>query len=431
MPENSIDNFIAEKEAEQQIICQNQLALFEENCDFIKQIYCHLINSESIDEMQYFITWVRTMLDRFCRDNLPRLQNEYYAKREDFQKCLAITKDKTSLEPQQQQLIEIAKEMTNSSFGIEHIFREFCQIFQAAESLSATEHLHNHYATNMPVLMAKLVLSGTPLELMDGDVSFVPAAWVKAVFREIQKLVGEDKQVFVISVVGVQSSGKSTMLNAMFGLQFTVSAGRCTKGVYCQMIPVDKQSLGVDYDYILVIDTEGLRAPELLHEESQSHDNELATFAIGLGNVTIVNIKGENSSEIHEVLQIVTHAMIRIKFLSNVPLNPSCVFIHQNVSAVNAKGKMQAGQDKLLQRLDDVTRAAAEQEQVPNIYKFKDVTINYDPFKHAIYIPDLWGGTPPMAPVNPGYIKEISVVKNMLINDISKEVVNCNDRKFL
>ena len=40
----------------------------------------------------------------------------------------------------------------------------------------------------------------------------------------------------VISVVGVQSAGKSLLLNFLFGTQFHSSAARCTKGVYGTII---------------------------------------------------------------------------------------------------------------------------------------------------------------------------------------------------
>ena len=204
----------------------------------------------------------------------------------------------------------------------------------------------------------------------------------------------------------------------MFGLKFATSAGRCTKGVYCQMIPIDRASTKVDYDYLLVVDTEGLRAPEL-QSMSNVHDNELATFVIGLGNVTIVNIKGENAADMQDVLQIVIHAMLRIKCISNVQLNPSCLFVHQNVAAVNAEDKLKLGKESLLMLLDRVTRAAAEQENIPEIHQFSDI-ISYDKYKHAFYLPDLWQGSPPMAPVNSGYSERIGEIKHMLI-DISRK----------
>lgn len=41
----------------------------------------------------------------------------------------------------------------------------------------------------------------------------------------------EDRAI-VISILGPQSSGKSTLLNFLFGCDFATSEGRCTRGVY-------------------------------------------------------------------------------------------------------------------------------------------------------------------------------------------------------
>ena len=194
--------------------------------------------------------------------------------------------------------------------------------------------------------------------------------------------------------------------------QFAVSAGRCTKGIYCQMIPVDKKSIRVDYDYLMIVDTEGLRAHEL-QDVSQSHDNELATFIIGLGDATIVNVKGENISDINDILQIVVHAMVRIKIVKPNLLNPSCVFIHQNVPSPDAEDQLKVGHEILLSKLDHITRKAAEQENASHIHNFQDI-IAYDEDNYAFYMPDLWHGQPPMAPVNCGYSRKVKVIKNII-----------------
>ena len=72
------------------------------------------------------------------------------------------------------------------------------------------------------------MIAGVPIELMDGDASYVPLKWVAAIFDKITEKVG-DKRLFVLSVLGLQSSGKSTLLNTLFGVQFTVSAGRTSQ----------------------------------------------------------------------------------------------------------------------------------------------------------------------------------------------------------
>lgn len=118
------------------------------------------------------------------------------------------------------------------------------------------------------------------MELMDGDADHVPLKWISSLLEEVIKKLG-DPRVFVLSVLDVQSSGKSTMLNAMFELKFAVSAGRCTKGAFMQLVKLSEEIKNdLQFDYILAVDTEGLRALELVGNTTLHHDNELATFVV-------------------------------------------------------------------------------------------------------------------------------------------------------
>ncbi len=40
----------------------------------------------------------------------------------------------------------------------------------------------------------------------------------------------------MVSVIGTQSSAKSTLMNYLFKCDFATSAGRCTKGVYFTIV---------------------------------------------------------------------------------------------------------------------------------------------------------------------------------------------------
>jgi len=66
---------------------------------------------------------------------------------------------------------------------------------------------------------------------------------------------------FVTSIMGLQSSGKSTFLNTQYNLRFAVAAGRCTKGIFMLPVILNKE-LRKKYkvDFMLLFDTEGLRA---------------------------------------------------------------------------------------------------------------------------------------------------------------------------
>ena len=119
--------------------------------------------------------------------------------------------------------------------------------------------------------------------------------------------------------MGVQGSGKSTLLNTMFGLEFAVSAGRCTRGIYASLLPTADSS-DLPFDYMLVLDSEGLWAqdlgekPEGTESSSTEHDNELATLITGLADLVFINMKGDNVTKITDLLQVVVHSFIRMKF---------------------------------------------------------------------------------------------------------------------
>ncbi|CAI9619753.1 unnamed protein product, partial [Staurois parvus] len=184
----------------------------------------------------------------------------------------------------------------------------------------------------------------------------------------------------------------------MFGLQFPVASGRCTRGAFMTLLKVKENFLEeLGCDFILVIDTEGLKAPELASlEDSYEHDNELATLVVGLSDVTIINMAMENTSEMKDILQIVVHAFLRMK---DIGKKPSCQFVHQNVSDVSAHEKNMRHRKTFLEQLDEMTKVAANMEKKSGITCFSDV-MNYDPEEHNWYIPGLWQGDPPMAPVN-------------------------------
>ncbi|KAK2511960.1 interferon-induced very large GTPase 1-like protein [Columba guinea] len=370
------------------------------------------LHSQPADTKKYFLQWLKVFMDDLSSDSLGDLKRQYHQL---WSRVLAIkqSNEKNDLKQQLQRDLEaLSNKMDDSSIGLEHILREVGQIYEALESTNSKEE----YVVKLPEVAADLMVSGYPIELMDGDASYVPLRWVGAIFDRLIEKLG-DKRVFVLSVLGIQSTGKSTLLNAMFGLQFNVSAGRCTRGAFMQLIKVDKkaqQDLG--FDYMLVVDTEGLRAIEVANKQSINHDNELATFVIGIGNVTLINIFGENPSEMQDVLQIAVQAFLRMK---RVKLSPGCLFVHQNVGETTAREQNMEGQRRLQEKLDEMTQTAAQQEFC-DVSSFSDV-IRFDVNTHIHYFAHLWEGNPPMAPPNPTYSQNVQELKSKLLQAAKKE----------
>ncbi|XP_066036272.1 interferon-induced very large GTPase 1-like [Chamaea fasciata] len=361
---------------------------------------------------KYFLQWMKVFMDELSCDRLEELRRDYHKVWSEI-RTGKKSKEKTSVNAQcLRHLDALSDEISDSSISLEHLLREVGQIYEALDSMKTK----SYNFVKLPEIAAELMVSGYPVELMDGDASYLPLRWVGAIFDSLIERLG-DKRVFVLSVLGIQSTGKSTLLNAMFGLQFNVSAGRCTRRAFMQLIPVGEelqQDLG--FDFVLVVDTEGLRAIEVANKQSLNHDNELATFVIGVGNLTVINIFGENPSEMQDVLQIAVQAFLRMK---KVNLSPGCLFVHQNVGEVTAKEKNMEGQRRLQEKLDEMTVVAAQQEFC-DISSFSDV-IGFDVKTHIHYFAHLWEGNPPMAPPNPTYSQNVQQLKRKILQAAQKQ----------
>ncbi|XP_055362093.1 interferon-induced very large GTPase 1-like [Betta splendens] len=349
-------------------------------------------------ERCYFLKWMRMNLDNLSRDKLSDLRELYK------HKCESSTN--------KEEIKDIDKQLSSSSLGIEHFFREMGQIYEASVSLPETNPSRQQLQ-HLPKLCAQLLLDGFPVELVDGDASNIPLRWVSDVLSQLNEMVSPKNKVLVVTVLGVQSTGKSTLLNTMFGVQFAVSSGRCTRGAFMLLIRINEDVKTVlNCDFMVIIDTEGLKSPELSQlDNSYEHDNELATLVVGLSDITIVNIAMENITDMKDILQIVVHAFLRMK---EVGKKPKCQFVHQNVSDVSAHEKNSRDRKLLLEQLNEMTQAAAKLESKENYKSFTDV-MDYDPATGNWYIPGLWNGNPPMAPVNAGYSEAVYELKKNVI----------------
>ncbi|XP_030193336.1 interferon-induced very large GTPase 1-like [Gadus morhua] len=370
---------------------QRDLGISNDMISFIDALSCPAV------EQAYFFKWMQIKIDNLSREHLSHLRAEYKLKSKNSSK---------------EELKVIDQQLSKSSLGIENYFREMGQIYESTVSLPESDKFRQQFM-HLPKLCAQLLIDGFPLELVDGEASGIPLAWVKDVFSELRKMVVPESKIRVVTVLGIQSTGKSTLLNTMFGVQFAVSSGRCTRGAFMLLIRVNKEySKEINCDFLIILDTEGLKSLELAQlEDSYEHDNELATIVVGLSDITIINIAMENMTDMKDILQIVVHAFLRMK---EVGKKPKCLFVHQNVSDVSAHDNNLRDRTVLLQQLNEMTQAAAKVEKKEENKSFKEV-MEYDPDTGNGYIPGLWHGNPPMAPVNSGYSEAVYELKTNII----------------
>ena len=158
-----------------------------------------------------------------------------------------------------ERLKEIDMEISNGSFGVEHFFRELAVIYENVVALERKlQNMEDIGTLNKLVnCVAELLIEGIAIEILDSDSMDVPVSWLNAVFHAVEN--SSKSTLYKVSALGAQSSGKSTLLNAVVGCNFPVSSGRCTRGAYVQLVKVgDTLKEVIHCDYVAVIDSEGL-----------------------------------------------------------------------------------------------------------------------------------------------------------------------------
>ncbi len=79
----------------------------------------------------------------------------------------------------------------------------------------------------------------TPINLIDGNTLKFGNEELQSFINELSDMYAKkNKKVYVISIIGAQSSAKSTLINFLFRCSFETSAGRCTKGVYMSVCEI-------------------------------------------------------------------------------------------------------------------------------------------------------------------------------------------------
>lgn len=109
----------------------------------------------------------------------------------------------------------------------------------------------------------------------------------------------------VIGILGPQSSGKSTLLNFLFGCDFLSIDGRCTKGVYGTYYEISNKNI-YNCDSILILDTKGLFST-FTNKNCQNRDNfdnKLVLFLLRVCDLVILNIRGDIDKNFQNILEL-------------------------------------------------------------------------------------------------------------------------------
>ncbi|RNA20096.1 von Willebrand factor type A domain containing [Brachionus plicatilis] len=203
------------------------------------------------------------------------------------------TKDEKKIEAQ---LNRLNLSIDKKRISIEIIWREMILVFNC---LKNSQSNRNDFLV-IGKRYSELIFNSFPFEILDGDNFKFNKEFLEFLFELKQQ------RIKVISILGPQNSGKSTLLNFMFGCDFTVSDGRCTRGIYGSLI----KSNSDDFDYYLILDTEGLQSIE---KGDKEFDRKLILFCFAVSNILIINTKDQITDDVKTTLEICVDSLTKIE----------------------------------------------------------------------------------------------------------------------
>lgn len=166
---------------------------------------------------------------------------------------------------------------------------------------------------------APKIFQGMEIKLLKGSPLYISCGGFDKIMEDISKELQENhhcKRLSVVSIIGNQSSCKSTLINYLTGSNFPTSEGRCTKGVGCYLT-----NFG-DGHFVLFLDTEGLQSLE--GRENLIFDKQLTIFSMIISQVVILNLKGDLSAKECNLLQVCLFAFNHLR--SNKLVKPTMIF---------------------------------------------------------------------------------------------------------
>jgi len=141
-------------------------------------------------------------------------------------------------------------------------------------------------------------------------------------FDQDFKVNESTKPLLVISVIGVQSSGKSTLLNYLFGCSFVTHSGRCTRGLFISLLETAD-------NVVVILDTEGLLSVEA---RDDVFDKQVALMTMACSHLVIVNNRGELGRHVGDLFQVCLFALYHLNLAK---IAPAIGFVLQCLSMVN------------------------------------------------------------------------------------------------
>ena len=212
--------------------------------------------------------------------------------------------------------------------GLDIGFKALCEEIMLAKETKIRDSSKMKDLLKFQEVFVENFLKGMEIQLLKGAPLYIACEGFDVIIKDISDKLQHElgcTRLSVVSILGDQSSCKSTLMNYLCGSNFPSSEGKCTKGINCRLANFDNGH------FVLFLDTEGLQSVD--NENNQIFDNQLSVFAMIVSEIVIINLKGDISPKEESLLQV---CLFAFKHLNPRPfIKPTIMFSlrdHPNAS---------------------------------------------------------------------------------------------------
>ncbi|CAG8483329.1 16070_t:CDS:10 [Gigaspora margarita] len=253
--------------------------------------FANVIKKNDIKYMREFAC----QADVYFKDHLISL-----TQKDDEIKNKTVESDQSNIQRE-----EIKQQIEELDITIHDFWREFVILskIMRSDGSSVLKKLYDIDDKQLEKAYSVWIREGEPIQIIEGvSLRILNVDFLSSVLSQIMS--NSKWQLIVLSIIGPESSGKSTLLNCLFQCGFSTSAGRCTKGAYMSYQHTFYKEKELD---ILIIDSEEMGSTAAKYILRHTDFNKKMTlFGLMCSQILIVNTKGL-TRETSDTLEVSSH----------------------------------------------------------------------------------------------------------------------------
>ncbi|KAF0535876.1 interferon-induced very large GTPase 1-like [Gigaspora margarita] len=260
--------------------------------------FANVIKKNDIKDMREFAR----QTDVYFKDHLVDL-----AQKDDEIKNKTVESDQSNIQRK-----EIKQQIEELDITIHDFWREFVILskIMRSDGSSVLKKLYDIDDKQLEKAYSIWIREGEPIQILEGvSLRILNVDFLSSVLSQIMS--NSKRQLIVLSIIGPESSGKSTLLNCLFQCGFSTSAGRCTKGAYMSYRHTFYKEKELD---ILIIDSEGMGSTAAKYILRRTDfDKKMTLFGLMCSQILIVNTKGL-TRETSDTLEVSSHHLDALNY---------------------------------------------------------------------------------------------------------------------